>query len=91
MIDAVGQGRLCDMYGEFLRLTMRGLIFPRLLSRNNFATTSNNWRYHSGAQGEMTPDWGSVRRNNCTLVVKNSVRSGMRACAAPQYINQRTA
>ena len=46
MIGAVGRGRLCDLYGEFLRLTMRGLIFPRLLSHNNFAAASNSWRYH---------------------------------------------
>lgn len=41
-----GRGRMCGGKGEFLRLTLRGLIRPRLLSHNNFATPSNNCRYH---------------------------------------------
>ena len=46
MSGAGGRGRINGLYGEFLRLTMRGLIFPRLLSHNNFAAASNSLRYH---------------------------------------------
>lgn len=41
-----GRGRLWDGNGEFRRLTMRGLIRPRLLSQRSLAATSNSWRYH---------------------------------------------
>ena len=46
MTGAGGRGRSNDLYGEFLRLTMRGLIFPRLRSHNSFAAASNSLRYH---------------------------------------------
>ena len=42
MTGAGGRGRVNDRYGEFLRLTLRGLIFRRLLSHPNFATASNS-------------------------------------------------